>query len=332
MSDVDGLETLHLAAAAYAEAVRDGADSVALGEHLGNISVPARLILAAAILAAADKPVSIVSLCQVAGVSRGSTYNHHKEAMTSIRENIPVLVRAQLAILGETSNAAELFDQVRERDETIRELRAELRTARRERNTALSYARDLHERLRPEFEDRPREAGESSAPQADSGWGSARRLRVVQVQIAAKNSPTLAPTSMTTSLEDAVQCTRRLDATLVAAARSWRGSGRGPAVRGGVLMAPGSVLLPGEPAEPPDGRQVIVACPDPRCGWLAVLPEVPQSCEWNFRHPSPGMVVAWLFCDQGCWEGPCTEFYVCTGNSSFEQHEVFIDPERSSFL
>ena len=160
MSDVDSLDTLHLAAAAYAVALREGADSAALGEHLGNIPVPARLMLAAAILAAADKPVSIVSLCQVAGVSRGSTYNHHKEAMASIRENIPVLVRAQLAVLGETPAAAELFDQVRERDETIRELRAELKSARRERNTALAYARDLHERLRPEFEAIAREKQE----------------------------------------------------------------------------------------------------------------------------------------------------------------------------
>ncbi|BCJ42312.1 hypothetical protein GCM10010168_86890 [Actinoplanes ianthinogenes] len=160
MSDVDSLETLHLAAAAYAEALRDGAGPAALGEHLGDIPVPMRLVLAAAILAAADKPVSIVSLCQVAGVSRGSAYNHHKVAMASIRENIPVLVRAQLAILGETPNAAELFDQVRERDETIRELRAELKTARRERNTALAYARDLHERLRPEFEEIARERQE----------------------------------------------------------------------------------------------------------------------------------------------------------------------------
>ncbi|MDR7325047.1 MULTISPECIES: hypothetical protein [Catenuloplanes] len=63
----------------------------------------------------------------------------------SIRENIPVLVRAQLAVLGETPSAAELFDQVHERDETIRELRAEIKAARRERNTALAYARDLHE-------------------------------------------------------------------------------------------------------------------------------------------------------------------------------------------
>ncbi|GAA2670662.1 hypothetical protein [Actinoplanes palleronii] len=160
MSDVDSLETLHLAAAAYAATVRHDADSAALSEHLGNIPVPTRLLLAAAILAAADKPVSIVSLCQVAGVSRGSTYNHHKEAMTSIRENIPVLVRAQLAALGETPRAAELFDQVRERDETIRELRADLKNARRERNTALAYARDLHERLRPEFDAIAREKQE----------------------------------------------------------------------------------------------------------------------------------------------------------------------------
>ncbi|HET6483562.1 MAG TPA: hypothetical protein VFG35_26465 [Actinoplanes sp.] len=160
MSDVDSLEALHLAAAAYAEATRGGADANELGNHLGNVPVPTRLMLAAAILAAADKPVSTVSLCQVAGVSRGSTYNHHKEAMASIRENIPVLVRAQLAALGETPSAAELFDRVRERDETIRELRAELKAARRERNAALAYARDLHERLRPEFEAIAREKQE----------------------------------------------------------------------------------------------------------------------------------------------------------------------------
>lgn len=53
-----------------------------------------------------------------------------------------------------------LFDQVRERDETIRELRAELKAARRERNNALAYARDLHERLRPEFEAIAREKQE----------------------------------------------------------------------------------------------------------------------------------------------------------------------------
>ncbi|GAA2670656.1 hypothetical protein Apa02nite_018240 [Actinoplanes palleronii] len=100
-------------------------------------------------------------------------------------------------------------------------------------------------------------------------------------------------------------------------------------------MAPGSVLLPGdagEPAEPPDGRQVIVACPEAGCGWLAVLPEVPQSCERNFRHASPVMLRAWLFCDHDCWKGPYTEYYVCSDSSESEPHQVFIDPERSSFL
>ncbi|GAA0456849.1 hypothetical protein Ade02nite_05840 [Paractinoplanes deccanensis] len=160
MSDVDSLEALHLASAAYAEAQRDSEASAELSMHLGNIPVPARLMLAAAVLAAADKPVSIVNVCQVAGVSHGSTYNNHKEAMASIRENIPVLVRAQLAVLGETPSAAELFDQVHERDETIRELRAELKAARQERNTALAYPRDLHERLRPEFEAIAREKQE----------------------------------------------------------------------------------------------------------------------------------------------------------------------------
>lgn len=80
--------------------------------------------------------------------------------MTSIRENVPVLVRAQLAVVGDTPSAAQLFDQVRERDEIIRELRDKVQTLQRERNTALAYARDLHERLRPEFEAIAREQEE----------------------------------------------------------------------------------------------------------------------------------------------------------------------------
>lgn len=164
MTDVDSLDILHMAAIAYADGQRSDPGTAELSRHLSNIPVPARLVLAAAILAAADKPVSTVNLCQVAGVSRGSAYNHHQDVMASIRESLPVLVRAQLAVLGETPSAAELFEQVRERDESIRQLRDTVATLRQDRDTALAYARDLHERLRPEFEAIAREKREKVRP------------------------------------------------------------------------------------------------------------------------------------------------------------------------
>jgi hypothetical protein len=91
-------------------------------------------------------------------------------------------------------------------------------------------------------------------------------------------------------------------------------------------VRPGSLLL-GEPSAYPSDRLVIVACPD--CDWLEVIDRVPQSCPNDWRHRAPRMVRAWLYCAQGCWSGAGTDYRTCDGGPD---HEVWIDPTRSSFL
>ncbi|MFE7330762.1 hypothetical protein ACFU8W_38640 [Streptomyces sp. NPDC057565] len=147
----DALEVIERAAAEFAVACQ-AADTADATTYLAELPVPARLVLAAAVIAAADKPVSIVSLCEVAAVSRGSAYNHHKARMNHIRETVPVLVRALLERLETSFDSAILYEQLRERDESIQRLRAQLVTNTKERDAALAYARALHERLRPEIE------------------------------------------------------------------------------------------------------------------------------------------------------------------------------------
>jgi hypothetical protein len=152
MTETDtGLHALQQAARIFSEMTAAG-EAIDVVDQLSRVPVPTRLVLAAAVLAAADKPVSTVNLCAVAGVSRGSAYNHHKDQMNAIRQHVPVLVRAQLGMLGATTQTAELYEQLRDRERSIERLRAEVRALKSERDTALAYARDLHERLRPELE------------------------------------------------------------------------------------------------------------------------------------------------------------------------------------
>jgi hypothetical protein len=112
------------------------------------------------------------------------------------------------------------------------------------------------------------------------------------------------------------------------------GSGRDPSVPERVLMAPGSVLLPGDPARPPNGRLVIVACPEMGCGWMARTRTVPQSCRKDYRHAAPRMLAAWLYCSRRCWGAGkiFNEYVVCTGDSVLRRHEVHIDRRKSYFL
>lgn len=147
----DDLHALRLAAQSYANSLAE-AGTADVVEHLGTVPVPARLLVAAVVLAAADKPVSTVNVYEVAAVSRGSAYNHHKAEMALIRGCVPAMVRAQMALLGSTAQTAELDEQVRERDESIRKLGEDNRRLREEHDAAVGYARDLRERLRPELE------------------------------------------------------------------------------------------------------------------------------------------------------------------------------------
>ena len=131
---------------------------------LADTPVPARLLLAAVILAAADRPLSILNLCDTAGVSRVSAYNHHKTQMATIRDTIPPLVRAHLRRASDPPQTAELYEQIRDREASIQRLRTEISQLRAEHSAALGYARDLHERLRVEVEANQAEARSKVRP------------------------------------------------------------------------------------------------------------------------------------------------------------------------
>lgn len=148
---------------AVIEALLQLADKAAQGEEidlrreLRAIPVPLRVVLGALTLAAADKPLSGKNLAAAGGFSRGSTLRDYGETVAALQQAAPHIVHAQLGDLATAASVSELARQLQERDETIAELREEVAQQQRDLDVALSYARDLHEHVRAEFEANARE-------------------------------------------------------------------------------------------------------------------------------------------------------------------------------
>lgn len=116
-------------------------------------SVPVywRAALAASALAAAGRPVNLRSIAEAARYSRGTAYRNNRETLDGIVETVPVLVTAMLGRAEDRQSSTELHTELQARNDTIAALRAGLVQARRDRDQALAYARDLHQQLAPEF-------------------------------------------------------------------------------------------------------------------------------------------------------------------------------------
>lgn len=134
------------------------AEKVAAGEEadirreLRPVPVPLRVAFAALTLAAADRPLSGKNLAAAGGFSRGSTLRDYGETVAALQNAAPHIVAAQLGDTGSGASVSELAHQLQERDDTIAELREQVAQHQRDLDIALSYARDLHEHVRAEFE------------------------------------------------------------------------------------------------------------------------------------------------------------------------------------
>ena len=126
-------------------------DDVDVALAMRSVPVCWRAALAASALAAAGRPVNLRSIAEAAKYSRGTAYRNNRETLDGIVEMVPVLVTAMLGRAEGCRSSTELHAELQARNDTIAALRADLVQARRDRDQALAYARDLHQQLAPEF-------------------------------------------------------------------------------------------------------------------------------------------------------------------------------------
>lgn len=127
-------------------------DAAQVLDALRDLPVVLRATLAGVALGAADKPVNALSVSKAAGYSRGTAYRHNSEALEVVLRATPSVANALVGRTDTGHTVAGLARMLQERDGIIASLRDELRSATAERDMALSYARDLHEQLAPEYE------------------------------------------------------------------------------------------------------------------------------------------------------------------------------------
>lgn len=147
------------------------AERVAGGEPLtielmGDEGVPValRLVIASVALTAADLPVSKTSITSIAPATRSATYRDHAELLEAAKVALPPLVAAQLQLAGSKPTAADLAAKLEDANKTIareRALRVELQA---QVEQVASYARELHWKLKPEYEAVLRERQEKVTP------------------------------------------------------------------------------------------------------------------------------------------------------------------------
>ncbi|MGI5515212.1 hypothetical protein [Streptomyces sp. CA-106131] len=155
MSDA-GIEALMRAAAR----VKDGeAFSSDLLVQEG-VPVTLRLVLAAAALAASDRPVNKKSVTTTAPAARSATYRDHAELLEQVTTVLPALVQAQLDRAGSGASVTDLARQLQEANRIIQKERELRQRAELERDHVASYARELHWKLKDEYDTIIREKSE----------------------------------------------------------------------------------------------------------------------------------------------------------------------------
>ena len=147
-SAVEAILTDALEAAATQRAHGEAVD-VTLA--MKSLPVAWRALLAATALAAADRPVNVRSVAEAAGYSRGTAYRNNRVVLDRVIEIAPLLASSMLEEARVGITRAELHADLQLRDKKIAELRRALAASETAREVALSYARDLHQQLAPEF-------------------------------------------------------------------------------------------------------------------------------------------------------------------------------------
>lgn len=135
-------------------------------ELLADAGVPVdlRLVVAATALAAADQPLTKLSMTTSAPAARSAAYRDHSDLMTKLRDLIPALVHAQLESVRREVSVTRLAADLEKANNTIAEERTRREAAELELESAANYARELHWLLKPEYEAALRERTEKVRP------------------------------------------------------------------------------------------------------------------------------------------------------------------------
>jgi hypothetical protein len=149
----------------------DAAARVRAGEALttelladAGVPVDLRLLVAATALAAADQPVTKLSMTTSAPAARSAAYRDHSDLMAKLKDLLPALVHAQLDSVRREVSVTQLAADLERANNTIAEERARREAAELELEQVANYARELHWLLKPEYEAALRERTEKVRP------------------------------------------------------------------------------------------------------------------------------------------------------------------------
>ena len=147
-----------------AERVSDGEG--ATSELMADVGVPLdlRLVVAAVSLAAADQPLTKLSMTTSARAARSAAYRDHGDLMARLKEHVPAFVQAQVSPVRRQVSATELAAELEKANETIARERTRREEAELELAHVINYARELHWQLQPEYEAAMRERREKVRP------------------------------------------------------------------------------------------------------------------------------------------------------------------------
>lgn len=153
------------------DALMRAARRVDAGEPLTNellaaegVPVALRLVLAAGVLTAADRPVNKKSVTAAAPAARSAAYREHAALLDDAVAVLPALVRAQLDSVGVAVSAVDLAAQLARANEVIAHERALRRQAEDDLAHVAAYARELHWAAKPAHDEMLRERREKVRP------------------------------------------------------------------------------------------------------------------------------------------------------------------------
>lgn len=129
-----------------------------------QVPVPVRLLVAAAALAGADQPLTKKSITEAAPAARSAVYREHKDLLDALQDLLPSLVAAQLQPVVREVTVAEVTRQLELANATVEEERKLRDQAEADLAQVVAYARELHWRLKPEYDDMVRERAAKVRP------------------------------------------------------------------------------------------------------------------------------------------------------------------------
>ncbi|MBK7625246.1 MAG: hypothetical protein IPJ14_21950 [Kineosporiaceae bacterium] len=123
-------------------------------ELLGAEGVPAalRLVTTTIALAAAGRPLTKKTITTAAPAARSAAYRDNADLLAEAIEVLPALVAAQLQLAGQSRTATQLSRELQQANESIERERKRRREAEENLHQVLAYARELHWRLKPEYD------------------------------------------------------------------------------------------------------------------------------------------------------------------------------------